>query len=85
MLRACKYPSGRVILLVDPPFNSCIECRSDRKVELISQSRTHEGLMFPRRCYKIYPTDLKVTDEELAALNLVRDASHGEWNYTIRL
>jgi len=25
-----------------------------------------------------------VTDEELAALNLVRDPFHGEWNYTIK-
>ncbi len=31
-----------------------------------------------------YPTGLKVTDEKLAALNLFRDAFHGEWNYTIK-
>ena len=31
-----------------------------------------------------YPTGLKVTDEEMAALNLFRDAFHGEWNYTIK-
>jgi Rhodopirellula transposase DDE domain len=30
-----------------------------------------------------YPTGLKVTDEQLAALNVFRDAFHGEWNYTI--
>ena len=27
---------------------------------------------------------IKVTEEELAALNLVRDAFHGEWDDTIR-
>ena len=30
-----------------------------------------------------YPTGRKVTDEELAALQLLKDAFHGEWNYTI--
>ncbi len=31
-----------------------------------------------------YPTGIKVSDEELAALNLSRDPFHDEWNYTIR-
>ncbi len=31
-----------------------------------------------------YPTGLKVTDEDLARLHLLRDAFHGEWNYTIK-
>ena len=31
-----------------------------------------------------YPTGIKVTDEELAAVNLKRAEFHGEWNYTIR-
>ena len=30
-----------------------------------------------------YPPGLKVTDEEMNALHLRRDAFHGEWNYTI--
>jgi hypothetical protein len=30
-----------------------------------------------------YPIGLKVSDEEFAALNLMRDDFHGEWNYTI--
>jgi Rhodopirellula transposase DDE domain len=30
-----------------------------------------------------YPTGKKVTDDELAALHLLREAFHGEWNYTI--
>ena len=29
-------------------------------------------------------TGRKVTDDELAALNLVRDAFHGEWNSIIK-
>lgn len=31
-----------------------------------------------------YPTGIKVADDELAAVNLVPDAFHGEYNYRIR-
>jgi transposase len=30
-----------------------------------------------------YPTGIKVSDEEMAALRIEQDAFHGEWNYTI--
>jgi hypothetical protein len=53
-------------------------------LELISHTTTTEGLTVTAvKDSQIYPTGLKVTDEELAALNLVRDPFHGEWNYTI--
>lgn len=54
-------------------------------LELISHTTTNEGLTV--RALKdsnTYPTGLKVTDDELAALNLLRDPFHGEWNYTIK-
>ena len=54
-------------------------------LELISHTSTQQGLTVTAlKDGNSYPTGLKVTDEELAALNLVRDAFHGEWNYTIR-
>jgi hypothetical protein len=54
-------------------------------LELLSHTSTQQGLTVTAlKDSTIYPTGLKVTDEELAALNLVRDAFHGEWNYTIR-
>jgi hypothetical protein len=54
-------------------------------LELISHTTTKEGLVVTAlKDSHTYPTGLKVTDEELAALNLVRDAFHGEWNYTIK-
>jgi hypothetical protein len=31
-----------------------------------------------------YPTGIKVSDEEMAALHLLRDPFHGEWNYTLQ-
>ena len=54
-------------------------------LELISQTRTHQGLTVSAlKDSNLYPTGRKVTDEELATLNLVRNTFHGEWNYTIR-
>lgn len=54
-------------------------------LELISHTTTTEGLTVTAvKDSQTYPTGLKVTDEELAALNLVRDPFHGEWNYTIK-
>lgn len=53
-------------------------------IELISHTTTTEGLTVTAvKDSNIYPTGLKVTDEELARLHLLRDAFHGEWNYTI--
>jgi hypothetical protein len=31
-----------------------------------------------------YPTGIKVTDEELKQINIIPEAFHGEWNYTIK-
>jgi transposase len=54
-------------------------------LELISHTTTKEGLVVRAlKDSQAYPTGLKVSDEELAALNLVRDAFHGDWNYTIK-
>jgi Rhodopirellula transposase DDE domain len=33
---------------------------------------------------KLYPKGVVVSDEELAAVNIVRADFHGEWNYTIK-
>src|SRR5215467_2471336 len=54
-------------------------------LELISHTTTKEGLVVTaRKDSQTYPTGRKVSDEELAGLNLVRDAFHGDWNYTIK-
>jgi transposase len=54
-------------------------------LELLSHTTTKEGLAVTAlKDSHTYPTGLKVTDEELAALHLVRDAFHGDWNYTIK-
>ena len=53
-------------------------------VSLIEGTTTRTGLTV--RCEldsTEYEKGKKVTDEELAAVNIVRDDFHGEWNYTI--
>src|SRR6266702_3718097 len=53
-------------------------------LELISHTTTQEGLTGTAiKDSHTYPTGIKVSDEELAALNLSREPFHGEWNYTI--
>jgi hypothetical protein len=54
-------------------------------IELISHTTTQEGLQVTAiKDSQTYPTGLTVTDAELKALNIVRNAFHGEWNYTIK-
>ncbi len=54
-------------------------------IELISHTTTTAGLTVTAvKDSQTYPTGIKVTDAEFAALNLSRDAFHGDWNYTLR-
>ncbi len=54
-------------------------------IELISHTTSKEGLTVTAvKDSHTYPTGIKVTDEELNALHLIRDAFHGEWNYTFK-
>jgi transposase len=53
-------------------------------LKLIAATTTEAGLTV--QCQldtNTYPTGLKVSDEEMAALSLQPDLFHGEWNYTI--
>src|ERR1700690_885602 len=54
-------------------------------VDLISATTTDTGLTV--RCEldtNLYPKGIVVSDEEMAALNILRAEFHGEWNYTIQ-
>jgi hypothetical protein len=54
-------------------------------VQLIGAVTTEEGLRVRAELDEnTYDAGLKVTDEELAAVVIERDAFHGEWNYRIR-
>ena len=54
-------------------------------VELIGATTTHSGLRVEAQLdTNAYPTKIKVSDEEMAALHITPHAFHGEWNYTIK-
>jgi hypothetical protein len=53
-------------------------------VQLIAETKTETGLRVRAALDKrSYPTGRKVTNQELAEINLHRATFHGEWNYTI--
>ena len=54
-------------------------------VRLIAGTTTAKGLKVTCRLdRRRYPTGRKISDEDFAAVNLVPQAFHGEWNYIIR-
>ena len=53
-------------------------------VNLIASTTTQAGLKIEAALdTNVYPTGLRVTDEELGKLNIQKASFHGEWNYTI--
>ena len=54
-------------------------------VSLIQATTNRKGLKVRAALdTKNYPKGIKVSDAEMAALNLHRDDFHGEWNYTLK-
>ena len=54
-------------------------------LNLIANTRTKSGLTVKAELDSgLYPTGVKVSDEEFSSINLVRHSFHGEWNYSIR-
>lgn len=53
-------------------------------VNLIAATTTKEGLHVKSRLdTNSYPTKIKVSDKEMANINIQKDSFRGEWNYTI--
>ena len=53
-------------------------------VDLIAATNTKTGLKVRAQIdSNLYPSGLKVSDKQVAALHIERDAFHGEWNYKI--
>jgi Rhodopirellula transposase DDE domain len=54
-------------------------------IDLISATTTKTGLnVICELDDNLYPKGVVVSNEELAAVNIVRADFHGEWNYTIK-
>jgi hypothetical protein len=53
-------------------------------VQLISATKTRKGLTVQCRIdHTAYDKGIKVSDAEMAALNIKTAELHGEWNYTL--
>lgn len=53
-------------------------------VNLIAATTTNKGLTVQAELdTNLYPTGVKVPDDEFANIQLTRDSFHGEWNYVI--
>src|SRR5208283_4847877 len=53
-------------------------------VNLIKATKTAQGLRVEAEIdHTIYPAGQKVSDEQMAQINLTTESFHGEWNYTI--
>ena len=53
-------------------------------VNLIGNTTTEKGLKINAELdAKKYEIGIKVTDQELANINIKKDKFHGEWNYSI--
>ena len=54
-------------------------------INSIAATTTNTGLeVYAQLDTRDYPQGVEVSDAQLAAVNLVRDDFHGEWNYTIK-
>ena len=53
-------------------------------VNLIGSTTTQSGLTISAELdTNIYPKGIRVSDDDLALVNLTKAPFHGEWNYTI--
>jgi Rhodopirellula transposase DDE domain len=92
-VRVCHYPPGtskwnkiehRLFCHVTQTWRGKPLVSRETVVELIAATTTRTGLIV--RCAldtRDYPKGIKVSDQEMEALNINGDAFHPEWNYTI--
>jgi hypothetical protein len=92
-LRVCHFPPGtskwnkiehRMFSFISLNWRGKPLISHEVIVNLIASTRTAQGLAIQAEIdTSRYPKGRKVSDEELAGLNLTRDKFHGEWNYSI--
>ena len=92
-LKVCHYPPGtskwnkiehKLFCHITQTWRGQPLTSRETVVELIASTTTKGGLTV--RCEldtRSYPKGIKVSDAEMAALNIKGDAFHPEWNYTI--
>jgi hypothetical protein len=93
VLHVCHFPPGtskwnkiehRLFCHVTQNWRGRPLVSHDVIVSLIGSTTTAKGLRVRAALDTApYPTGVKVSQREMAGLNIARDAFHGEWNYTI--
>ena len=92
-LQVCHYPPGtskwnkiehRMFCHISQTWRGTPLTSRFAVVELIASTTTKTGLVV--RCElddRIYPKGIKVSDDEMASINIKGDAFHPEWNYAV--
>jgi len=93
-LQVCHYPPGtskwnkiehRMFCHITQNWRGTPLTSRLTVIELIANTTTASGLKI--RCEldpNTYPKGIKISNEEMATLNIKRDEFHPEWNYTIK-
>jgi hypothetical protein len=93
-LHVCHFPPGtskwnkiehRMFCHITQNWRGRPLVSHDVIINLIANTATDQGLTIRAELDPgSYPTGIKVTDEQLATVNITPDAFHGEWNYSIQ-
>ena len=93
VIQVCHYPPGtskwnkiehRMFCYITQNWRAMPLVSLYVVIALIAATTTKKGLSI--RCdldRNLYPKGIKVSDQEMATLNITRDAFHPEWNYKI--
>jgi transposase len=93
-IRVCHFPPGtskwnkiehRLFSFISMNWRAKPLISRQVVIDLINATTTRTGLeVFARLDERTYPKGLKISDTELAAVQLEGNAFHPEWNYTIK-
>jgi Rhodopirellula transposase DDE domain len=90
----CHYPTGaskwnwvehRLFSQISANWAAEPLSSYDKMLHLINATTTETGLVVKALLSTLkYQTDIKISDEQMAALNLIRHSTLPDWNYTIK-
>jgi len=92
-IRVCHFPPGtskwnkiehRMFSFITQNWRGRPLVSHEVIINLIANTTTQQGLIINAELDTgSYPTGIKVSDDNLASVNLIPDEFHGDWNYSI--